>query len=161
MPIAYLGLGANLGDARKTVQAAADSLRDHQAVRSLKLSSLYRSKPWGITEQPDFINAAAELHTELAPLELLALCLKLEERFGRQRREKWGPRELDLDLLLYDSLQLEQEQLVLPHPHLTERLFVLQPLVELAPQLVHPVNGRPLAQLLAELPRSPDDLKRL
>lgn len=161
MAIAYLGLGANLGDAQTTVLQAAAALREHQAVTAFKLSSLYRSQPWGITEQPEFINAAAELHTELPPLELLELCLELEQQSGRQRREKWGPRELDIDLLLYGELQLNHQRLVIPHPHLAERLFVLQPLIELNPQLTHPLGGQPLTQLLAELPRSPGDLVRL
>jgi 2-amino-4-hydroxy-6-hydroxymethyldihydropteridine diphosphokinase len=158
---AYLGLGANLGDAPAAIRRAAAQLRAHPDVRALRLSRLHRAKPWGVEDQPDFVNAAAQILTRLEPEALLDVCLELERQAGRRRRIKWGPRELDIDVLLYGDRPLETARLSVPHPHLHERIFVLQPLLELDPGLIHPVSRRPLTDLLAELPRSAGDLTPL
>ena len=140
---AYVGIGANLGDAAQTVRAAAERLRPLGLVR---LSSLYRSAPIDAAG-PDFVNAVAELDCPLAPLELLRELQAIERDFGRQRPYRNAPRTLDLDLLLHGEERLAGEVLTVPHPRLHQRAFVLQPLLELVPDLVVPGLG-PLADHL-------------
>jgi 2-amino-4-hydroxy-6-hydroxymethyldihydropteridine diphosphokinase len=135
MSTAYVALGANLGDPAATVLAAFGALANLNHSRVTRTSSLYRTAPMGITEQPEFINAVAQLETTLAPEALLDELLALEQRFGRIRSERNGPRTLDLDLLLYDDLELELPRLTLPHPRLHLRAFVLLPLAEISPDL--------------------------
>ena len=150
--IAYLGLGANLGDPAATLAAARDALARLPQCRLLACSALYRTAPvGGPPGQPDYLNAALALATRLPPAALLEQCLALEERFGRQRSEPSGPRTLDIDLLLYDDLVLDSPKLVLPHPRLHLRRFVLEPLCDLAPQLLLPGTGAPLSRVLKEL----------
>lgn len=147
MTLAYVALGANLGDPAATVRAAFAALNEIAATRVLAASSLYRTAPLGLKNQPDFVNAVAALDTGLAPLELLDALFAVEARFGRVRSVKNAPRTLDLDLLLYGDQQLDLPGLTLPHPRLTERAFVLAPLAEIAPDLSIPGHGR-LADLL-------------
>jgi len=141
MTIAYVALGANLGDPTATVLAAFGALANLPESRVVHTSSLYRTAPVGITEQPEFVNAVAQLDTALAPEDLLDALFDLEHRFGRIRAEKNGPRTLDLDLLLYGELEFELPRLTLPHPRLHLRAFVLQPLAEIAPDLRLPRRG--------------------
>jgi 2-amino-4-hydroxy-6-hydroxymethyldihydropteridine diphosphokinase len=141
MNTAYVALGANLGDPASTVRAAFGALANLPESRITRCSSLYRTTPVGIAEQPDFINAVVALATTLAPETLLDELLELESRFGRQRAEKNGPRTLDLDLLLYNDIFLDLPRLTLPHPRLHLRAFVLQPLAEIAPDLQIPGRG--------------------
>lgn len=149
MNIAYIALGANLGDPATTIRAAFGALANLPESRVARCSSLYRTAPVGITAQPDFVNAVAMLETTLAPEALLEALLDVEHRFGRIRAEKNGPRTLDLDLLLYDDQFVDQPHLTLPHPRLHLRAFVLQPLAELAPDLIIPGRGRIAAWLPA------------
>jgi len=149
MNTAYVALGANLGDPTATVLAAFGALANLPDSRVVHGSSLYRTAPVGITAQPDFINAVAELETTLAPEALLDALFEIEERFGRVRAQKNGPRTLDLDLLLYNDQFLALPRLTLPHPRLHLRAFVLQPLAELAPNLVIPGRGSVAAWLPA------------
>ena len=135
MNTAYVALGANLGDPAATVLAAFGALANISSSRVTQTSSLYRTAPVGITEQPEFINAVARLETSLPPETLLEELLDIEQRFGRIRGERNGPRTLDLDLLLYDDLELDLPRLTLPHPRLHLRAFVLLPLAEIAPHL--------------------------
>lgn len=145
MTRAYVGLGANLGQREATIRTAA------QMIGAVRLSRLYETEPWGVVDQPPFLNAAAELDTELGAVALLELLLDVERRLGRVRDgSRWGPRTIDLDLLLYGAQTIDLPGLTLPHPHLHERLFVLEPLAELAPDLVVPGRGS-LSLLLAEL----------
>lgn len=146
---AYIALGANLGDPASTVRAAFAALAELPGSRLVRSSSLYRTAPVGITEQPEFVNAAAELATGLEPEALLDALLAVEQVFGRVRAERNGPRTLDLDLLLYDDLQLDLPRLTLPHPRLHLRAFVLQPLAEIAPELQLPGRGSVAAWLPA------------
>ena len=142
---AYVALGANLGDPVDTVRAAFAALRDIPATRLLAASSLYRTAPVGLRNQPDFINAVAMLEVESAFLpapSLLERLFAIEADFGRVRSVKNAPRTLDLDLLLYGDEQCDQPGLTLPHPRMAERAFVLAPLAELAPNLVIPGKGR-------------------
>ena len=145
MTVAYIGLGANLGDREATIQAAVAGLPGVVGV-----STLRETDPVGITDQPRFLNGVAVLETELPPRELLDVLLAVESRLGRERRERWGPRTIDLDLLLYGDEVIDEDGLTVPHPHLGERRFVLEPLAELAPKLVVPGLGR-VEDLLAEL----------
>jgi 2-amino-4-hydroxy-6-hydroxymethyldihydropteridine diphosphokinase len=158
---AYLGLGANLGDPATTLAAARDALVRLPQSRLSACSALYRAAPvGGPTGQPDYLNAVVALATDLPPARLLAHCLALEEHFGRRRTLRWGPRTLDVDLLLYDDLVLETPELTVPHPRLHLRRFVLAPICELAPQLSHPVLGASLDRLLTEL-ADPSRVERL
>ena len=149
MNIAYVALGANIGDPTATVLAAFAALANLTDSRVVHTSSLYRTAPVGLTNQPDFINAVAMLETGLAPEELLDALLDLEARFGRVRRDRNGPRTLDLDLLLYNDIELDLPRLILPHPRLHLRAFVLHPLAEIAPELAIPGRGSVAAWLPA------------
>ncbi|MFZ2972678.1 MAG: 2-amino-4-hydroxy-6-hydroxymethyldihydropteridine diphosphokinase [Ferribacterium limneticum] len=149
MNTAYVALGANLGDPAATVLAAFAALANLPESRVVHSSSLYRTAPVGLTDQPEFVNAVAELETTLAPETLLAALFDIEERFGRIRAEKNGPRTLDLDLLLYNDQFVDLPRLTLPHPRLHLRAFVLQPLAEIAPQLAIPGRGTVAAWLPA------------
>jgi 2-amino-4-hydroxy-6-hydroxymethyldihydropteridine diphosphokinase len=141
---AYVGFGANLGDPAAAVRAAIAECASLGTVEAV--SPLYRSAPVGVTEQPEFVNAVAELGTSLEPLQLLTSLQGIENAHGRVRAERWGPRTLDLDLLWYDGVESDDPTLTLPHPRALEREFVLRPWVDIAPQLV--VGGRPLGEWL-------------
>ncbi|TVS10119.1 MAG: 2-amino-4-hydroxy-6-hydroxymethyldihydropteridine diphosphokinase [Wenzhouxiangella sp.] len=152
MSLAWIGLGANLGRPRQTLEQAVVALDALPETRLAATSAAYWTRPWGEPDQPDFLNAVAGLETALAPLELLGELLAIEAGLGRRRdRARWGPRELDLDLLLFDDRVLDSRELTLPHPRLHERAFVLVPLAELAPEWRVPELGR-VAELLAALP---------
>jgi 2-amino-4-hydroxy-6-hydroxymethyldihydropteridine diphosphokinase len=143
--LAYIGLGANLGDREAAIRAAAES------IGARRLSTIRETEPWGVTDQPRFLNAVAEVDSELPPRALLERLLETERELGRVRDgRRWGPRRIDLDLLLYGSETIDESGLTVPHPRLHERLFVLEPLAELAPDLIVPGRGD-VASLLAEL----------
>ena len=147
---AYVGVGANVGDVATTIAEALWALDSMPQTSIRAQSRLYRTPPWGNTDQPPFTNGVVELQTRLSPRVLLDLLLDIELRFGRDRSEgeKWGPRELDLDLLVYGEEQLDEPGMHIPHPHLHERAFVLVPLAEIAPRLEIVGVGR-VSDLLA------------
>ena len=147
---AYIGLGANLGDAAGTVRAAMAALDQLPQTRLLAGSSLYRSAPVGYLDQPDFINAVAAIETDLAPHALLDGLLALEQTHGRERSFRNAPRTLDMDLLLYGEALLHDDRLTVPHPRMIERAFVLLPLLEIAPELTLP-GAIPLSALLGQV----------
>jgi 2-amino-4-hydroxy-6-hydroxymethyldihydropteridine diphosphokinase len=147
---AVIALGANLGDRAATLSEAARQLASLGRVRAR--SSLWQTAPLG-PPQPDYLNAAALVETALPPLEVLEGLLTIERAFGRERRERWGPRTIDLDLVALGSVQLASERLILPHPEASRRAFVLAPIAEVAPDLVLPGFGR-VVELLAALPES-------
>jgi len=148
--LAYVALGSNLGDPRQQVLDAMQALGKLPDTRLLKRSQLYRTPPWGVLEQPPFINAAVQLDTALSPHRLLDALIEIEQRAGRVRVQRNGPRTLDLDLLYVDGVQLDDERLTLPHPRMTERAFVLLPLHDLAPSLQLAGHGS-VAELLARV----------
>lgn len=147
---AYIALGANLGDPVDTVRSAIDALRTLSRSRLVAVSPLYRTAPVGLANQPDFINAAAALDTLLSPDALLQALFAVEALFGRKREYHHAPRTLDLDLLLYGETVRSDPHLMLPHPRMHERAFVLMPLADIAPELDIPGHG-PLAALLAQV----------
>ncbi|MBQ4853123.1 2-amino-4-hydroxy-6-hydroxymethyldihydropteridine diphosphokinase [Rhodanobacter sp. B2A1Ga4] len=150
MTLAYVALGSNLGDPRQQLLDAMEALANLPDTRLLQRSRLYRTPPWGVLEQPPFINAAVELDTALSPHALLNALLAIEQHAGRVRGERNGPRTLDLDLLHVDDVQLDDPQLTLPHPRMAERPFVLLPLHDIAPTLR--LSGQTtVAELLARL----------
>ena len=144
----YLGFGANLGDRYGQIKRALGLIHALPATEITRLSSLYETAPAGYTEQGSFINGVAELETTLPPDELLKALLSIENSLGRIRTVHWGPRTIDLDILFYNHLILHQHDLIIPHPAITERGFVLYPLYELAPRFVHPEMGCDIAMLL-------------
>ena len=143
MTLAAIGLGANLGDAAATLREAIAELARLPRTELLRASRLYRTPAWGVTEQPDFINAVALVETTLPPRDLLDALLAIERSFGRTRLdgERWGPRTLDLDLLLHGDATIDEPGLRVPHPHLHERAFALLPLAEIAPESEIPGIG--------------------
>jgi 2-amino-4-hydroxy-6-hydroxymethyldihydropteridine diphosphokinase len=151
--IAYLGLGGNLGDAAGRLRQARSAVAAQPGIRERAFSSLYRSAPLGPADQPDYVNAVMAIETTLPPLELLRALQAVEQAYGRVRSgERWGPRTLDLDILLYGAETLDSEALTIPHRGLAEREFVLYPLQEIAPDLDIPGRGR-LADLVRACPR--------
>jgi len=151
----YVGLGSNLGDREAQIRLALDDLARLPGTRLLRASSLYDSEPVGEVEQPNFLNAVAELETTLTARQLLWNLQLIERRLGRVRSSRWGPRTIDLDLLLYGRLVVDEPDLQVPHRELTRRSFVLVPLVELDPMLVHPVTGQTLVTHLTSLHTRP------
>lgn len=147
--IAYIGIGSNVGDKAANCLQAIEYLAE--AGRIIDVSSLYYTEPVGFKAQEDFINAVVALETDLPPDELLAVCHAIEERLGRRRTVRWGPRAIDLDILLYGDLVMNRPDLDIPHPLMVARKFVLAPLVEIAPDAVHPVLNKTTSQLLGEL----------
>jgi 2-amino-4-hydroxy-6-hydroxymethyldihydropteridine diphosphokinase len=151
MAQALLGLGGNLGDVRSTLDRAVAALCDGREVQLVARSSDYRTPPWGVTDQPPFVNLAIMVETTLAPRVLLDNALRVEAMFGRDRtkEQRWGPRTLDIDIIAYDELEIEEGGLTLPHPHLLERVFVLAPLAEIAPD--RKIKGIAIVEALARL----------
>ncbi len=149
---AFIGAGANLGEPVRQIREARDALQKSPGVKLLGVSSLYRTQPVGPVEQPPFINAVFALECNVSPRELLALLLEIEQNMGRVRKERWGPRVIDLDLLFFGEEIIKEPGLEVPHPRLHERRFVLAPLAEIAPGFVHPVIKKSVSELLAGLP---------
>ena len=145
----YLSLGGNIGEPAKAMGAALRMLDASEAIAVVAVSSLYRTPPWGKTDQPDFINAAAQLVTMLPPRGLLDACLDAERRLKRVREERWGPRLIDIDILTFGDRTVHEAGLEVPHPRMTERAFVLAPLAEIASGFA--IAGRTVAERLAAI----------
>ncbi|HET6441666.1 MAG TPA: 2-amino-4-hydroxy-6-hydroxymethyldihydropteridine diphosphokinase [Phycisphaerae bacterium] len=154
MTTVYLGLGSNLGDRRRNLETALDALRAHPQIAVTAVSSFLETEPvGGPTGQPPYLNGAAEIATDLDPHALLALLKTIERDLGRTAGVRWGPREIDLDILLCGNTILDTGALTIPHPRMRERRFVLEPLAEIAPDVRDPVTGGTVRKLLALLAR--------
>jgi len=161
MVTAYLALGSNLGDREAMLRGAREALNALPRLRVEASSALYETDPvGGPANQPPYLNAVLRVATDLPAEELLRRCLEVEERFGRLRQEPWGPRTLDVDVLFYGRKVCARPELVLPHPQLQYRRFVLAPLADLAPELVHPLLGLTVRELLLRLPAG-DGVRRI
>ncbi len=152
---AYVALGSNMGDRLAFLRSALTALHGAEQVELISVSDAYETEPQGYTDQAHFLNAACSVHTSLPPQTLLELLQQIENDHQRQRHIHWGPRTLDLDLLLYGEQKWDTHSLTLPHPHICQRDFVLVPLCQIAPQLLHPQSGRPFTSYLRELDASP------
>ena len=151
---ALIGLGANLGERAMNLTRAWEMLAATPGVRTLRLSRFYETEPVTLSPeivQPNYLNAAGLLETDLPPLELLYAMLDIEQQLSRVRTERWGARTIDLDLLLFGDLVMQSETLTVPHPLMTERRFVLEPAAEIAPEMRHPVCGKTILQLLVQI----------
>lgn len=147
MSIVHIGIGSNLGKRQEHCLEAIRRLKQNGVVL-LKQSSLIETDPWGVADQPRFINLAVEAETALGPEELLRLMKEIERAMGREKTAHWGPRVIDLDILFYDDRIIDAPDLQIPHPHLQERDFVLIPLREIAPNKVHPILGKKVSELM-------------
>ncbi len=148
---AYISFGSNMGDSRALIEEGIESIKAHPHIRNVVISELLVTKPYGGVEQDDFLNGCLKLETLLNPEELLVLLHQIEKRAGRERIIHWGPRTLDMDIVFYDKLVYESEDLIIPHMDMHNRFFVLKPLSELCPNLRHPIMGKTVAQLLRDV----------
>ena len=146
--ICYLGLGANVGERQRTLRRAIERVKNLPDVKLLRVSSFYETQPWGVVDQPNFINAAAKISTELEPLDLLDELQRIESDLGRVRRQRWGPRTIDIDILLIDGVEISSERLNVPHPLLWERDFALVPLMEICPTLDVKLRGDKISRVM-------------
>lgn len=147
----YLAIGSNLGDRRRYLQEGIAALKAHSDIRVKRISSIIATQPYGGVEQGEFLNGCLLIETLLTPGELLTVLHEIEQAAGRERKIHWGPRTLDLDIIFYDDLVYEEDELTIPHADMQNRSFVLEPMAELAPNLQHPVLGKTMAQMLEEL----------
>ena len=143
---AYVALGSNLGDKEANLRKALELLEE-RGVEVVKTSSFICTEPYGVTDQPQFLNGVCEVRTSLVPLALLHTLLEIEQEMGRVRLRHWGERNIDLDLLLYEDVVMDTPELILPHPDMQNRDFVLLPLAEIAPELVHPILQKSIEEL--------------
>ena len=151
MAIVYIGLGSNLGDRLGFIQQAVQMLDFHDAIKVLETSSFYETEPYGVKEQEWFINAAVKVSTSLTPVEVLRVCQHIEEKLGRKREMKWGPRVIDLDILLYDEQIIADDILTIPHPATYDRACCIVPLLEIAEDLIHPILQKDMDEIYQNL----------
>lgn len=160
MPLSYIGFGSNIGDRLAHIQNALDTLSKTEGITLQRISSIYTTDPVGYEEQAQFLNGVAAIQTTLSPLPLLHILKDIETAIGRKHRTRWGPREIDLDILIYGDLCVQTEKLVIPHPEMHLRGFVLVPLAEIAPNLVHPVFQETIQTLRNRLEDSKSVVKK-
>ena len=151
MSLAYVSFGSNLGNRLKNIKRGLHLISRDYSITITKKSSLYETEPVGYENQGWFLNGVVEIETHVSPHGLLSLLKKVERIMGRKRRIRWGPREIDFDILLYDRKCVDTPSLTIPHPHMHERGFVLAPLVEITPRVIHPIFKKNAQQLLAKL----------
>lgn len=144
--VAYIGLGSNIGDRKKNILKAIEELKK-SGQKILKISSIYETKPWGFEKQRKFLNAVVKIKTFLSAVDLLQLCKSIERKIGRKKTFRWGPRKVDLDILFYGKKRINTRKLKIPHPEIKNREFVLRPLKEIAPRLIHSVYGQSISKI--------------
>lgn len=149
MHIAYLGLGSNMGDRKVQLEKSIQLLEEIDGVNVLEKSPIYETRPVGYTNQPDFLNMCIKISTNLESIELLKVCMSVEKRLDRVRDERWGPRTIDIDILLYDQSVIQSPDLELPHPRMTERAFVMIPLNDIASDVVEPITKKQIWELVS------------
>jgi len=154
----YLGLGSNLGNRKNNLEEAIRQIGEFAAIK--KASSIYETEPWGLKDQPKFLNQVIFVVSILGANELLSRLKKIEQQMGRKKSVRFGPRLIDLDILFYDDLIMKTDNLTIPHPYLAERAFVLVPLAEIAPKLVHPQRLKTIKALMKEVDPSSVSLRK-
>jgi len=142
----YLSLGSNIGSKRENIKKALNLLDDDKNVEVAHTSSLYETKPWGYINQPNFYNCVSQINTNYEPIELLRLIQTIETKMGRIKNEKWGPRIIDIDIILFENIISSSSDLIIPHPWMEKRAFVLFPLMELDNEIMHPISKRGIAE---------------
>ncbi len=147
----YIGIGGNMGDKEKNVKEALELISNSYHTQIVKTSKFYDTKPVGYKEQEDFLNCAVEIKTLLNPIELVRFLLAIEKELKRERVIRWGPRTVDLDVLLYDNIISSLEEIIIPHPRMQERMFVLEPLCDIAPYVIHPILNKSIIQIKVAL----------
>jgi len=150
----FLGLGSNIGNRLWYLKRAIEAICKIEQAKAVGISSVYETEPVGYKEQNKFLNLVIELDTQIEPIELLVILQQIEYALGRCKRERWGPREIDIDILLYGEMIVRTSSLTIPHPELEHRRFVLIPLSEIAPGAIHPVHKKTIAELLQQCPDS-------
>jgi 2-amino-4-hydroxy-6-hydroxymethyldihydropteridine diphosphokinase len=148
----YLGLGSNLGDRKSNLGESIKQISEFAIIK--KMSSIYETEPWGLKDQPGFLNQVIFVETKLAPADLLSHLKTIEEKMGRKKTVLYGPRLIDLDILFFNDLLMKTPDLIIPHPHITERAFVLVPLAEIAPNMNHPHHHKTIKELLKDVDKS-------
>jgi dihydroneopterin aldolase / 2-amino-4-hydroxy-6-hydroxymethyldihydropteridine diphosphokinase len=148
---AYIAIGSNMGDKRKNIDEAIDKINKSKFSKVLDISKFYTTEPVGYTEQDEFLNCAIKIDTLLYPDELMKLLLKIEKELKRERIVKWGPRTIDLDIILFDDIICSKEETIIPHPRMHERMFVIEPMCDIAPYVIHPILKKRMIELKSEL----------
>ena len=146
----FLGLGSNIGERENYLESAKEYLKNHPQIQLIRSSSTITTKPYGVTDQPDFLNCVIEISTKLPAQDLLAFCLETEAKLGRVRTLRWGPRTIDIDIILGEDI-INAENLTIPHPEMHKREFVLRSLVELCPDCIHPILNKTINELYLEI----------
>ncbi|MDD3186495.1 MAG: 2-amino-4-hydroxy-6-hydroxymethyldihydropteridine diphosphokinase [Anaerostipes sp.] len=154
---AYIGVGSNMGNRMEYIEHAIETMEQETDIKVENISNLIETKPYGGVEQDDFLNGCVAIDTLKEPEELLDFLLDVEQQAGRERKVHWGPRTLDLDILLYDDIIMDQDNLVIPHIEMTKRLFVLEPLAQIAPYKIHPLKKQTILELKERLDKEEED----
>lgn len=148
---AYISIGSNIGEKKQNIEESIERIKNVSEIKVTKVSTLIQTAPWGFEEQDEFVNGAIEIMTILSPKDLIRTLLKIEQDMKRERILRWGPRIIDLDVIFYDDIISSEEEIILPHPRMEERSFVLEPLNEIAPYMLHPIRNKRVFEMLNDL----------